>query len=977
MEKKQLIKTVKSAQKHDEAAMRALYNEYAKPIYHLARGLMRNKEDAEDVMQETFIAAFAKLNKLKEPMTFQSWLGRIAANKCTDMLRKRREVVDADIWDIDESVITEDDSLLLPESALDSKETASMITDIIDSLPAAQKMCVYYHYYQDIPVRQIAEIVGANEHTVRSRLNLAKKKIREEVELLNSTQGVKLYSASPSVLTALLESTAAEIPAEAMHTAWQGVAAASTALIPVAGASVKLAATLICTVAVITGAAIGIAALGGYFGDDDDSSGEIFPEPDVIEASIDVPGDLGFQYEPLAPPDTDLAPGNTSMNIINFGRVAYSDGWVYFSNYNDHNTLWRMREDGTQAERVNAQESYDISVVGDWVYFRDSRGFAARRTAGTTARHIIDGVGVFTPIVTGGFVYYMTVWQGNEANFAIFRQRLDGTGGRQLIAGDIAVPSSIFDMHVGDGWVYYTDNNVLKRIRDDGPPDAAEIIRADVRYFIVHGERIYFTAGEDSGMYGMNPDGSDEQKLYDWASPVNAAGDWIYFFEGERYWMGSGNLYRIRTDGTEATMLLTQGFQDTVQISRVNIVNDYVYYVQGDSVLMRMNLDGTERQPAYQPNPEFILPDFEAFTEVDFGNTRSNLLNRGNLLLIDERVYFSEGGFVYSMNTDGGDRIIIADLREDDEPDAFWGVAQNLTVFGDEIALHIGNRAYHVAIDGSGSFGRMPSGVSLPFNEIGRWQYFINFSDNMRLYRRHIERETVQKIGTDFVTTFIISGDFIYYTNADDGNSLYRIRNDGMYRQKLNDVYTHEFNIVGEWIYFTAGNGVHRVNIYGEEYRQLVSGALVGDRGSLNIAGNLVFFNEHYTYYSPRLFALDWEGDVFLGDIQLFSDSNWSDRVVSMPMLEYREERFNLGENGENLLIARFDLFDPWEQYEYHNFATPNEHGIHEVFRYIGEEAEWSVIRNLEYRSGNTMYDPDSGREVIFDFDEITYTFGS
>jgi RNA polymerase sigma-70 factor (ECF subfamily) len=284
MEKKLLIKTVKAAQKHDETAMRLLYNEYAKSIYHLALKLLQNKEDAEDMMQETFITAFTKLQKLKEPATFRNWLGKIASNKCTDLLRKRHGGMDADIWDLGEDIPAEESPLMLPESSLDNKESARLISDIVDSLPTPQKMCVYYHYYQELPIKQVAEVLNANEHTVRSRLNLAKQKIREKLEALETKEGIKLYSAAPAAFTALLKTSEqmSELPPPALETAWEGISATSGVLVPVAtaGFSVKIAITLICTFAVTVG---GIIAVNMLRNDDIDVDLDVTPEPDVIQ----------------------------------------------------------------------------------------------------------------------------------------------------------------------------------------------------------------------------------------------------------------------------------------------------------------------------------------------------------------------------------------------------------------------------------------------------------------------------------------------------------------------------------------------------------------------------------------------------------------------------------------------------------------------------------------------------------------------
>lgn len=206
MDNIKLTETVKAAQAGDKSALTRLYLEYAKTVYFLALKLMKNKEAAEDITQEVFIYVYQKITQLREPEAFRAWLSRITASKCTNALTRNREPLSTDIEEVAETDFLEEaDPLLVPERALDNAETARMIVDIIDALPTPQRVCMYYYYYEHLTVMQIAEVLNANESTVKSRLALARDKIRKELERLNKEEGIKLYGVAPLMLAPILD----------------------------------------------------------------------------------------------------------------------------------------------------------------------------------------------------------------------------------------------------------------------------------------------------------------------------------------------------------------------------------------------------------------------------------------------------------------------------------------------------------------------------------------------------------------------------------------------------------------------------------------------------------------------------------------------------------------------------------------------------------------------------------------------------
>ena len=187
--------------------------------------MLKHEQDAQDAAQDVLITMITSLDKLKEPAAFWGWVNGITANRCRHLLSApHRE------WQIPED--EEGDSLLdrledpdlqlVPDQALDDKETRRMILDLVDSLPPDQRMSVLFYYYDEMSVKEIAQAMDTSEGTVKSRLNYARKSIRKGVEEYER-RGVKLYSVSPILLLVLF------LRREAEHTALDSAAASAMA----------------------------------------------------------------------------------------------------------------------------------------------------------------------------------------------------------------------------------------------------------------------------------------------------------------------------------------------------------------------------------------------------------------------------------------------------------------------------------------------------------------------------------------------------------------------------------------------------------------------------------------------------------------------------------------------------------------------------------------------------------------------------
>lgn len=199
MEKEKLIALVQQSQSGDQNAIEKLLQYAHTSISYQCRKMLTNKQDAEDMTQEVLVTIYTKLDTLQEPAAFWKWANQITTLRCINAL-KRTHVEYQFAEDEEGHSILDDleelDEQVIPDKAIDNAETVRMIEEIVDGLPAAQRAATLMFYYNEMSVKEIAQTMQVSENTVKSRLNYARKAIKEKV-LDYEKQGVKLYGLSP------------------------------------------------------------------------------------------------------------------------------------------------------------------------------------------------------------------------------------------------------------------------------------------------------------------------------------------------------------------------------------------------------------------------------------------------------------------------------------------------------------------------------------------------------------------------------------------------------------------------------------------------------------------------------------------------------------------------------------------------------------------------------------------------------------
>jgi RNA polymerase sigma-70 factor (ECF subfamily) len=171
----------------DETAIRSIMQANNRRLYRLARGILRNDSEAEDVVQETYVRALTHLADFRGDSSLATWLARIAMNEALGRLRRQRPGVDLDslppgtleaqIIQFPHSATSED-----PEKTMAQREIQRVVEHAIDELPDLFRIVFITRVIEGMNVEETAEILGLKPETVKTRLHRARTMLRENVE---------------------------------------------------------------------------------------------------------------------------------------------------------------------------------------------------------------------------------------------------------------------------------------------------------------------------------------------------------------------------------------------------------------------------------------------------------------------------------------------------------------------------------------------------------------------------------------------------------------------------------------------------------------------------------------------------------------------------------------------------------------------------------------------------------------------------
>lgn len=178
---------VRRVRLRDESAVRALTTRYNRRLYRIARGIVRNDAEAEDVVQEAYVRAFTSLDRFRGEAAFGTWLTRIALNDALGRVRGRRPTVDwpesgdeplrAQILQFPQASSSAD-----PEATMARREVQAMLERAIDELPDAFRAVFVARVIEGMSVEETAELFGLRPETVKTRVHRARARLRSSLE---------------------------------------------------------------------------------------------------------------------------------------------------------------------------------------------------------------------------------------------------------------------------------------------------------------------------------------------------------------------------------------------------------------------------------------------------------------------------------------------------------------------------------------------------------------------------------------------------------------------------------------------------------------------------------------------------------------------------------------------------------------------------------------------------------------------------
>lgn len=159
-------------------AIRLIMNAYQEPLYHYARRLLVNHEDAQDALQETFISVYRNMGKFRFESSFSTWIYRIATNECVRILHQRKKDGTMTDEELSQDLIGH---LMASEYVDYDDEMAVKFQAAVLSLPEKQRLVFNMRYYDEMDYSEIAAILGGSVETLKVNYHYAKDKIKEYI----------------------------------------------------------------------------------------------------------------------------------------------------------------------------------------------------------------------------------------------------------------------------------------------------------------------------------------------------------------------------------------------------------------------------------------------------------------------------------------------------------------------------------------------------------------------------------------------------------------------------------------------------------------------------------------------------------------------------------------------------------------------------------------------------------------------------
>lgn len=372
-----------------------IYNDSYRSVYWTAMSLMKDEEEAEDIVQDTFVTLIDSYDTLTDKKKVLPWLKKIAANRCLNRLSRKRTVNCDDEFLDNAETVPED---FLPDSIIESDEKRKIIMDIIDrSLSEDVRRTIILFYFDEMTTEEISEAMGIPQGTVLSRLNFARKKIKKEVEKYEKDNDDRLFAMALPFLSKLFIKEADQVPMKPMPASLKNLSASVSA--PHKGGASKFTAAStaaatkgtgimfkkiiigIASLAILGGATAGVLHFVGS--EDKDITAE------TGETTTAVEGSESEAADPAGPEDTEETEVDYTEEIVCDGSIPAGGYTQYEYLYKPDGTQWlafadTYDADGNKVEHIGYHS--DMTIDDHWSYVYDDNGM-------TLAQYLIDDDG--------------------------------------------------------------------------------------------------------------------------------------------------------------------------------------------------------------------------------------------------------------------------------------------------------------------------------------------------------------------------------------------------------------------------------------------------------------------------------------------------------------------------------------------------------------------------------------------------------
>jgi len=179
---------VQLARQRDSGAFRTIMQRHNRRLYRLARAVVRNDSEAEDVVQEAYVRAFTSLDRFRGDSSLATWLSRIVLNEALGRLRRRPPTVDLSA--VENRRPSQGQVIpfplaapqLDPERTMAQREIQRLLEQAIDDLPEAFRTVLVARVIEEMSVKDTADLFGLREETVKTRLHRARGLLKKALE---------------------------------------------------------------------------------------------------------------------------------------------------------------------------------------------------------------------------------------------------------------------------------------------------------------------------------------------------------------------------------------------------------------------------------------------------------------------------------------------------------------------------------------------------------------------------------------------------------------------------------------------------------------------------------------------------------------------------------------------------------------------------------------------------------------------------